>query len=319
MNARNLFYYNERYNDDLFDDYFSQANYGRYVSEYEDYIQQDDKILNSSSIKEEIYNNNDSNKLLYKKSSIINLEEKEEELDKVTCLNLNKNDKDNNKFNNSINEDIHKTTKISTSKPLYSDVTIIQEKKKKGRPKKENKKKINLYNIYRKIINSCNKKICSFINRKLSKEKLSTPYIKNIIGNSFKSYYNFFNLTYSEIIYYSLPKRYKEQKSKNEEIKPNIYKNNKIKLGKIIEESRNADILKKLLKLKFGDFFEAYLKDIKYIFIKSENKFYETIDLTGFDTFSLCLNDDEDFVKQKEKYKKILLDIRNGINLGKND
>jgi hypothetical protein len=70
--------------------------------------------------------------------------------------------------------------------------------------------------------------------------------------------------------------------------------------------------------LKFGDFFEAYLKDLKFIFIKNENNFYETIDLTGFDTFSSCLNEDEDFIKQKEKYKKILLDIKNGINLGRN-
>ena len=70
--------------------------------------------------------------------------------------------------------------------------------------------------------------------------------------------------------------------------------------------------------MKFGDFFEAYLKDLKFIFIKNENNFYETIDLTDFDTFSSCLNEDEDFIKQKEKYKKILLDIKNGINLGRN-
>ena len=313
MDTRNNFDNNE----DLFYDYFSKKNYGKYVQLFEDDDQQSDNILHSS-IEEGIYNSNDSNELLNKKPSIIILEEKEEKLIEETCLNLNIKDKDNNKFNNSINEYIHKTTKISTSKQFYNDISIIKEKKKRGRPKKENKKKINLYNIYRKIINSCNKKICSFINRKLSKGKLSTPYIKNIIGNSFKLYYKFFNLTYSEIICYSLPKRYKEQKSKNEEIKQNIYKNNKIKLDKIIEENGNVDIIKKILKLKFGDFFEAYLKDLKFIFIKNENNFYETIDLTDFDTFSSCLNEDEDFIKQKEKYKKILLDIKNGINLGRN-
>ena len=271
MDTRNNFDNNE----DLFYDYFSKKNYGKYVQLFEDDDQQSDNILHSS-IEEGIYNSNDSNELLNKKPSIIILEEKEEKLIEETCLNLNIKDKDNNKFNNSINEYIHKTTKISTSKQFYNDISIIKEKKKRGRPKKENKKKINLYNIYRKIINSCNKKICSFINR------------------------------------------YKEQKSKNEEIKQNIYKNNKIKLDKIIEESGNVDIIKKILKLKFGDFFEAYLKDLKFIFIKNENNFYETIDLADFDTFSSCLNEDEDFIKQKEKYKKILLDIKNGINLGRN-
>jgi hypothetical protein len=125
MDTRNNFDNNE----DLFYDYFSKKNYGKYVQLFEDDDQQSDNILHSS-IEEGIYNSNDSNELLNKKPSIIILEEKEEKLMEETCLNLNIKDKDNNKFNNSINEYIHKTTKISTSKQFYNDISIIKEKKK---------------------------------------------------------------------------------------------------------------------------------------------------------------------------------------------
>lgn len=198
---------------------------------------------------------------------------------------------------------------------------------KRGRAKKENKKmdlklrchdKTSLYNATRRIFHSCNQNIYNFIRLILNKNyKLNRPTIENQLGCKIKEYYLFLKKKYYEIIYETIPKRYKGQKLKNgkeklaKEEKEKIYENNGNSLKALINENNNSELLLKLINLTFGDYLDAYINDKTYI-----NKNGTIINLEGFKTFNQCFNEDNDIYTKdkKEKYRQYINKIINDEN-----
>ena len=198
---------------------------------------------------------------------------------------------------------------------------------KRGRARKENKKmglklrrhdKTSLYNATRRIFHSCNQSIYNFIRLKLKRNyKLNRPTIENQLGCKIKEYYLFLKKKYYEIIYETIPKRYKGQKLKNgkeklaKEEKERIYENNANLLKALMNENNNSELLFKLLNLTFGDYLDVYINDKIVI-----NKNGTIIKLEGFKTFKDCFNEDNDIYTndKKEKYRQYINKIINDEN-----
>ena len=194
---------------------------------------------------------------------------------------------------------------------------------KKGRKRKNQKNdemqirchnKYSLNNAKRKIIHSCNNNIYDLIIPKLPKKrKIYKPTIESQLGTKIKDYNRFFKERYYNILYKTIPKRYRGQKLKKEtkglteedKEKDNIYERNKKNIDEILAQDKHK-ILSALLNATFGDFFKAYLNDEKIIIINDID-----INLEEFKTFGQCFNEGKDLYppKLKEKYKKSLLNI----------
>ena len=210
-----------------------------------------------------------------------------------------------------------KKTDVPTNKIIGRKRGRKKKIDKKENPEPSDHNKYSPNNAVRRILNSCNKSIYIFINSKLPKnKKINKPTIKKLLGNSKKDYKKFFGIKCYEIIYKTIPKRYKGQKIKvkkiklSEEEENNIYEMNKIKIKEILENNNSKELYDLIFNLTFGDFLKAYLNDENNITINET-----TINLKGFKTYNQCLNDEYTNEKnQKPLYREILLNILNNQN-----